>query len=314
MSKVLTLSLNPSLDKTVSVERIVPGQELRAREVRTIAGGKAVNVMRTLRSLDVDAAILGIAGGAAGKRLEELIDAESLSQEWVWSDEETRTNLTIKDRATGRAMRILEPGARVGPKMLRELNRCFRKELCRINAVVFTGSLPPGISPIALTGMIRAARRANVLSALDASGAALAEGLMARPFVVKPNRLEAEEIGGFSLRSQAGWKKALQYFSERSNIVLISLGEEGLIATDSARMFLARGPVRHGLTVGCGDAALAGFLAGFLKGEKFEDCLRLAAACGAANVGARTPGHLSRRLISEIQSRIKVERLPYVHH
>jgi 1-phosphofructokinase family hexose kinase len=242
--------------------------------------------------------------------LEALIGVEGLPQEWIWTDGETRTNMTIVERSSGRASRILEPGPRMTPVVTSMLRRRLLRRFRLLNAVVFTGSLPPGISPKFFADLIRSARRANVLTVLDTSGTALAEGLKARPFLVKPNRAEAETVCGFRIRSRTGVKKALQYFSKRCNIVLISLGKEGLVATDSTRMFWARGPIiRRGLAVGCGDTALAGFLAGFLKGSAFEDCLRLAVACGAANVGAERPGAVKRQRVKDIQARINVKRL-----
>ncbi|NTV29180.1 MAG: 1-phosphofructokinase family hexose kinase [Candidatus Omnitrophica bacterium] len=309
-TKVLAVAFNPSLDKTVCVDRWIRGQEMRCQESVVRPGGKAINVARTLRLLDVDAGVWGVAAGVAGHKLASLLKAEGLEQEWCWTEGETRTNLTVLEQASGRVTRILEPGPRTAAAFCRKASGSFAKYLRCLNAVVFSGSLPPGMPPSTLAGFIRSARQANVLTALDASRAALSAGLRARPFLVKPNRDEAEEFCGFPIRTRAGIIKALGCLAQHSNIVLISLGKDGLAGSDGVRMFWARGPVvRQGATVGCGDAALAGFLSGFLKGDVMENCMRLAVACGTANVGASLPGSAGRRQVNDIYKRVKVERL-----
>jgi 1-phosphofructokinase family hexose kinase len=310
MANIHTIAFNPSLDKLIVVDRLSGSGEVRERDARIVAGGKAVNVARAFQTLGVPAGVFGIAAGASGSTLEEWLGAEKIPQEWLWASGETRTNVTLQDARSGCAVRILESGPRVSSAVLRDFRKTFQKKLGTLNAAVFSGSLPPGISPATFAGFITMARRANVLTALDTSGPALAAGLKARPFIVKPNRAEAEELCGFRIRSIGGIRKALRYLSRYSNIVLISLGEEGLAGSDSARMFLARGPVsRRGLEVGCGDVALAGFLAGFFRGEAFEDCLRSAAACGGVNVGAERPGAFSLRKVRMLTKKINVERL-----
>ncbi len=309
-TKVLAVALNPSLDRTVSVEHLKPGQELRAREVVTSAGGKAVNVARALRSLGMEAGVWGIAAGAAGRRLESILRSEGLPQKWLWTGGETRTNLTVSEGASGRATRILEAGPVVGKALTQALRADLARQLHSLNVLVLSGSLPPGMASGTWAGLISSARSANVLTALDTSGAALRAGIRARPFLVKPNRDEAEDLCGFRVRTRSGLQKALGHLSRYSNIVLISLGPQGLAVSDTVRMFWARGPVRaQGRTVGCGDAALAGFLAGFLKGEHLEECLRLAVASGTANVGAAVPGGICPREVKAVRAKVKVERL-----
>jgi 1-phosphofructokinase family hexose kinase len=310
MSRVVTVALNPSLDKTVCVGRLDVGHELRADRLQTVAGGKAVNVVRMLRTLKVKAEIIGIAAGLGGLQFQELLQGEGIPQEWVLTEGEARVNLTVREERTGRVTRFLEPGPTVRPVDQGTFQELFARRLSRANVVVLSGSLPPGCSSAIYARMIRQAKQANVLTVLDTNGAALASGIKAGPFMIKPNRDEAEALCGFRISGRSGVKKALQYLGRRSNIVLLSLGSDGLAGMDGARMFLARGPVvKSHATVGCGDVALAGFLAGFLKGETFEDCLKLAAACGAANVSAALPGKLALGRVRVFQHKIKVERL-----
>ncbi|MBF0618609.1 MAG: 1-phosphofructokinase family hexose kinase [Candidatus Omnitrophica bacterium] len=289
MSKILAVTCNPSFDKTLLVDIFKPGTEMRVREWRMVPGGKGVNVARGLQALGVSVHAL------------TLCDALPVLP---------RMNTTIMD-AKGVSTRVLEPGPLLDRAQVQKFEAFLKGALQDVNAIVLSGSLPPGMPSDFYARIMKEAQKRHVMTVLDTSGAALTKGLKAGPFIVKPNRDEAEAICGFSLSSDAAVKKALQYFTGRGkNIVLLSLGESGLVGFDGSRIFKARGPViSKGLTVGCGDAALAGFLAGYFKGDAFEDCLRLAVACGAANVGAKMPGAVDTKVVLKFMKQIRINRV-----
>ncbi len=152
--------------------------------------------------------------------------------------------------------------------------------------VVFSGSLPPGFPVTEFTGLVRMARREGAITAVDTSGTALRAAARLGVDIVKPNREEAEALLGFKLSSKPAITKALHTLHGYGiKKVLISLGSKGLAAFDGKYEVLAKVPVvRNGMPVGCGDAALAGFIVALIDGKDLKTCADRAAACGAENM------------------------------
>lgn len=310
MSRVLVVALNLSLDKTLLVDEALLGEETRVKAVRWYSGGKAVNVTRTLRALDVKTMLIGVLAGTTGKLIEENLSSSGFLQEWVYGKGETRTNITLQIQKSKKNVRLLEPGEPLTGAVQNCFKKIFLKNLIETNVAVFSGSLPPATDTGLYARLIHIAQSKHVMTVLDTSGEALREGLKASPFIIKPNRQEAEDVLGYGLSSVKAWKRSLKDLAGYGpRIVLVSLGDEGLIGFDGSRMFMAQGPKCKGLTVGCGDAALAGFLSAFLKGEAFDHCVRFATACGAANVDVGIPGMLNKKKIKSVFLRTRVKQL-----
>ena len=145
------------------------------------------------------------------------------------------------------------------------------------------------------------AQRSGALTVVDTRGAALKAALGSGVDVIKPNRQEAEDVLGFKLSSRAMLRKALRSFVRYGiKKVLISLGRDGIAASDGEEEFLMSTPVvTTGHAVGCGDAALAGFLSMHLKGKDFPVCVAYAAACGHANARANIPGGIIKKNVEQ---------------
>ncbi len=310
MSKVLTVALNPSLDKTLAMDDLIWGEEARVKAAFSYSGGKAVNVARALKVLQTDVTLIGVLAGRTGQLIKEDLSACGFAQEWVFAQGETRTNITLKVAKGGKSSRLIEPGASLTAAVQSRFKKIFLKELLQTNAVVFSGSLPPSVDKSFYASLIRSAQAKHVMTVLDTSGEVLRAGLKASPFIIKPNRQEAEDVLGYNLSSDKALVRGLKELAGHGpRIVLVSLGEKGLAGYDGARMFVASSPERHGNTVGCGDAALAGFISAFLKGDVFDQCVRYAAACGSANVDAKPPGSLDKKKIKSVLLRTRVKQL-----
>ena len=290
MKPILTLTLNPSIDKTICVDKIILGQDVRVRSVHRISGGKGVNMAKALRALD--------------------IPAETIMLGDIFSLADTRVNTTVID-SSSRSMRFLEPGPVLSKKEWKVVVSFVLARLQGIQGLALCGSLPPGAPVDLYARLISAARRKGIDSALDTSGVLLFEGIKRKPWCVKPNREEAEAFCGFKIRSLPAVRKALQMLSGYGMTrVLLSLDEDGLAGFDGRDMMLARLPaVRQGLAVGCGDCALAGFWAASVKGKSFAESLGLAAASGAANVGLDMPGQIAKREVLALRREIRMEKM-----
>ncbi len=300
-SKVLTVTLNPAIDRIVRIEKMLVGRDHCSTAAMALAGGKGVNAARALCALEVPVQATGLCGGVAGDLLTALLTQEGLPHAFVRIAGATRINTTIMDRA-GAVTRVIETGPRVTAGEQRTFMVQLLQQAKACEAVLFCGRLPPGISGAALVRMIAAVKQKVSLVAVDTSGLALKAVLKAGVDIIKPNRAEAEEVLGWHLTSESRVARALDAFLNHGiKNVLISLGQDGLAASNGQEMLWVRvPPVKGGHAVGCGDAALAGFVAGHLAGKPFAACVDQAAACGTANMFAVIPGGISRNIIRKL--------------
>ncbi len=288
---VLTVTLNPAVDRTVDGPR-----------VKLSAGGKGINVSRALKALGVESVVTGFAGGKTGDFIRSALKEERISGRLVRIRGASRQNLTVIGRG-GKITRRIEKGPAVSTEEFRKFKKVFEKLLRGRRYVVFSGANANGLKDSAYAELIRIAKKNGVMTALDTRDAALKEGLKAKPDIVKPNIKEARYICG---------KAPLECLRDKgARTVLLTMGKAGAAATDGRDTAIARPPkVRAVNDVGCGDAFLAGFIAYRLKGKDFKESVRAATAAGAANAAAKAacvvPGSFKRQDFLEILRRTDV--------
>lgn len=281
---VVTVTLNPALDRTVEVEGLRVGGTNRAAVVRVDPGGKGLNVARVARRLGLRAIALGFVGEENSHVFHRVLAREDVEDRLLEVPGETRTNLKVLDRLTGTETEINDTGFRVAPEYLERLVARLDETLEGCGALVVTGSLPPGVPADFYGRLIGRARQAGVLTVLDASGEALLRGLEAGPGAVKPNRAELEEVAGAPLDDLNAVHEAAKGLRVAgAGWVLVSLGAEGaLLVTPEGSWYGAAPPVTAGSTVGAGDSMVAAMVHGFLTGLAPQEILRRALAAGAA--------------------------------
>ncbi|HZU56411.1 MAG TPA: 1-phosphofructokinase [Actinocrinis sp.] len=288
---IVTLTLNPSLDRTLEVDALRRGEVLRAASVHLDPGGKGVNVARALLANGVGSRAVIPCGGAEGEQLVLLLAEESVHTVAVPIASRTRSNVTLVE-ADGAVTKVNEPGA---PLTAAEFDAVAAAVLgCAGTAdwVVMCGSLPPDVPVDVYAGLTAQFAAAGIRVAVDTSGPALLSAVAAGPDLVKPNRDELAEAVGAPLTEVGEVIEAAQTLRERgAGAVLASLGADGALLVDDDGVLLAQGTqIEPRSTVGAGDALLAGFLAGGARGEK---ALVEAVAWGGAAVGlpgSRMPG------------------------
>jgi tagatose 6-phosphate kinase len=288
---ILTITLNPAIDRIIRHDRALPSDVL-------LAGGKGVNVARAAKALGVSVRAIGVAGGSAGHLLGELLDQERIAHAFSPIEGATRTNVTTVGK-NGSVRRKVEPGPRMTKKERDAFALVCGCEIRRSSAVVFSGSLPLKFPVKEFASMLAQAQASGVITVVDTRGSALQTALDLGVDIIKPNREEAEDVLGFKLSSRAMIRKALRTFIGYGiKKVLISLGKDGLAASDGQKGLLVSLPVvTTGHAVGCGDAALAGFLSAHFKGKDLGGCAAYAAACGYANARADVPGGIIKKNI-----------------
>src|SRR5438067_6735275 len=193
---IITVTLNAAIDKSLAVPNFRLGRRHRTVEQRTMAGGKGVNIARTLEALGQPVIATGSAGGTTGTNIVEELTEESILNDFVRIREESRTNTSVLDPTKGEQTEINERGPAVSEREL-ELFHDKLLYLARGAAiVVFAGSLPRGVEPDVYAFLIRELERSEVMTVIDTDGEPLRQAVRAEPDVVSPNVLEAEELVG----------------------------------------------------------------------------------------------------------------------
>jgi len=287
---IATVTLNPSLDRTITVYGLVVDEINRWNSSRLYAGGKGIDVSRAIHAMGGTTIAYGFIGGPDGRAVEILLDEEGVPYSFTPIAQETRTNFIITDTNTGQMTSIDAPGPRISRK---EFER-FRRKMTRIqpspNLVVVGGSIPRGISTNIYYEVVMTAKSYRVKTVLDAEGQWLVGGIKAKPYLIKPNVREAEELLKVELPTEeAIIKAALNFIEMGVEIAVISRGKDGIIAATDKRIIKAVPPsVKVRSTVGAGDCAIAGLTLKLAYGEPLVEACRLAVAMGTAAV--LTPG------------------------
>ena len=202
---IVTVTLNPTLDKTLSVPALRPGEVHRARFLRQDIGGKGINVSRVrCAALGVASIPIGFLGGATGRAMRDGLVAQGYDARFVEVPGETRQNLTLLDEASGVYTKINEPGPTVGPEHLAALHALVAAMAAPGDLWALCGSLPPGAPADFYADLVTAVQARGAAAILDTSETALRLGLTARPAGIKPNSEEAAQALGQAVSSDDG--------------------------------------------------------------------------------------------------------------
>ena len=312
---LVCVSANPAIDRRLQVESIAVGEVNRAVSVRPFPGGKAAHVAMVAKALAQDVTWVGFLGGATGEECETGLLALGIPLTVVRTRANTRANLEIIAR-DGTVTEILEPGGSVTDGEVERLLSACRDifaESAEGSQVALSGSLPPGAPPDFYAELIRLAHVYGCRVLVDTSGEALRQALAAAPDLVKPNRAEATWFAGRPVtNSMAAIEVAHEMIHAGAGSVAVSLGPDGMTwerAGNSARLMARPPAIETRSTVGCGDAALAGFAVAYARGLSDQDALSLAVACGTANCLAESPGLVDPIAVDRIFQQISVEPL-----
>ena len=287
---IVTVTLNPSLDRTLEIDSLQRGGVLRTATPTLEAGGKGVNVTRALVANGVASVAVLPVGGGEGAELGRLLDAAGVSARYVPTLGRTRNNITIAE-ADGTVTKLNEPGSALSADELAALVGIVGSTVSAGDWVVVSGSVPPEFSAVELEALTASLADRDVNLAIDTSGDALVASLAARPRLIKPNRSELADVAGRPLGSISEVIDAAKGVRDLGvEIVLVSLGSDGAVLVGPAGVVVGESHVeRPRSTVGAGDCFLAGFLSKFSVDETDVDgALLEALAWGAA--AASLPG------------------------
>jgi 6-phosphofructokinase 2 len=308
---IATVTLNPSLDRTVTVADLVIDEANRWTSLREDPGGKGINVSRVVHELGGETVAYGFIGGTAGETLKRLLRKQGVPFDFTTIKGEIRSNFIITNLKTNRQTRIDAPGPHISRQELAELVDKLRGMRTTPDFLVFAGSVPPGIPDDIYRRLILEAKNHGIKTVLDSDRQWLKEGIKAKPYIVKPNVYETEELLGIELRDEASVIKAAETLvKDDIQIVAISRGKTGMIVATREKIIKATPPrVRTRSTVGAGDSAVAGLVLKLSQGYSLEEACRWAVAAGTA--ATLTPGtELCRRKdVERLLPEVRVETL-----
>ncbi len=307
---IITVTLNAAIDKSLSVPNFRLGRRHRTVEQRTMAGGKGVNIARTLKVLGQPVIATGFAGGATGTHIVEQLTDEAILNDFVRIREESRTNTSVLDPTSGEQTEINERGPSVSEREV-ELFADKLLYLARGAAiVVFAGSLPRGVTPEIYASLIHDLARMEVTTVIDTDGEPLHHAVRAEPDVVSPNVLEAEELVGHEFAGEEERSMAVREIAAlgpREAIMTLADGCFAQVLVDG-RPSLKRARIEPREPVakrGSGDAFLAGYVAARYESRPPDQCLRFGVACGAESTTRLGAGLIdpreARRLMGEVE-------------
>jgi 1-phosphofructokinase len=291
---IVTLTPNPSVDRTVSVDALDRGAVMRATASREDPGGKGINVSRALALNGTPTAAVLPVGGAYGRLMLTLLEPLGLDVRPVPISEPIRANIAVVE-PDGTTTKVNEQGPALQPDEIEALRRTVLDASTEATWVVCCGSLPPGVPDDFYAALVRRAHEAGLKVAVDSSGAPMTEALAAAPDLIKPNRIELAEAVGRELGTVGAVVAAARdLIASGVGTVVVSLGRDGALLVDADRIVHAAASISRPLsTVGAGDSLLAGYLHGVHAGEEPAAALARAVAFGAAAVmlpGSEMPG------------------------
>ena len=308
---IVTVTLNPSVDRTIVVEALRRGEVIRATASRVDPGGKGINVSRALTGHGLKTRAVVALGGPEGAHLEGLLAAAGIEVLPVRIDGSIRSNVTVVE-PDGTTTKLNEPGARLTPGEVALVVEATVGACADADWLVASGSLPPGAPDHLYADLARRVGATRARVAVDTSGTALAASLAAHPHLVKPNIEELADCVGRALPTLGDAIAACHALRDAgAGAVLASLGSAGAILVDDDGVTHACAPATVPVSsVGAGDALLAGFLA---AGGEGTDALVEAVAWGAAAVtlpGSRMPAPSDLRREAVVVDRRPASGLP----
>lgn len=306
---ILTVTLNPAVDKTYTADSLILGQVNRMQSAVNIAGGKGINVTKILRQYGCRTAACGLLGGYTGLFIDGHMREIGTDCRFTKIEGETRSNINViaKD---GYVTEILEPGPEISESELKSFIDSYKEAVKECECIVMSGSAAKSIPADIYKRLIVIGNECGKKCILDTSGEALRCGIEAHPYMIKPNHKELEYLIGHKLTDIEEIIKAAEKLRCGGiELVVVSMGSRGLLSISETQALWARAPfVKAVNTVGCGDSVVASYAMSFIKGEDIYTSLKRAAATAAANAATLRSGEFSAELAEELFDEIQIER------
>ena len=288
---IYTVTLNPAIDYIIKMQEFQKGEINRSQEEAIIPGGKGINVSIVLKELGIDSVALGWISGFVGEEIEKRVKKYGIATDFIRiKGQESRINVKIVTPEQETAINCI--GQEVNQNDIEKLYEQIRKigNNKESDWIILSGSVPKGVDEAIYEEICKILNEKNVKIIVDTTGAFLLNTLKYKPFLIKPNRHELEEIFNTKISSKDGAIEYAKKLKEKgAKNVLISLGKDGAILVDENNETYKTDAINGGKrisTVGAGDSVIAGFVAGYQKYENYENALKMGMAAGAATANS----------------------------
>ena len=291
MSKIVTLTLNPALDKSTIVDRIVASEKLRCERPIFHPGGGGVNVSRALKKLGYDSLAIYTAGGPEGSLFEELLNKEAISQQIIPISDRTRENFMVVNSTTNEQFRFGMPGPELVEAEYLRVEKIIEQLPGSVQYLIASGSLPLGVPDDFYGRLAKIAKSKNIRFICDTSGPALEHALNEGVFFVKPNVSELYELSGKNIAygNEVNEMATELISNKKAEYVAVSLGGKGAVIVSEEASYHAIPPASQvRSTIGAGDSMVAGLIIGFSQNESIDEVIKKGVSAGTAatmNVG-----------------------------
>lgn len=308
---IVTVTMNPAIDKTIEIDRLNRGNLNRIEKIEYDAGGKGINVSKTIHELGGESIATGFLGGNAGRVIEEVLDSRGIKHDFVWVEGETRTNTKVCEQ-DGTVTELNEKGPEITPEQLTNLLEKL-DDLAADNVLfILAGSIPGNMEKDIYARIIERVHKKGAKVLLDADGELFRKGLEQKPDMIKPNQWEIEELQGFShgVSDKELINVAEKMQKDGIDTVVISLGKNGALFV--LENYVAKGmPLKVDVhsTVGAGDAMVAAMAYSFEKKMEPRETARLCMAVSAGavmTVGTKPP---EKQLVKQLMKQVILEEV-----
>ena len=280
---IYTVTFNPALDYILELDKLEIGKIQKSKTELILPGGKGINASTVLTNLEIDNIALGYKAGFVGAELERLLRNMKVKTDFIDLEEgNSRINVKISGEEE---TAINTNGPQISENKILELLEKL-KTLNENDYLVLSGSIPSSIKDDIYEKICSIVKKQNVKIVVDATKNLLVQALKYNPFLIKPNNEELGEIFGVEIHTKEDayvYGKKLKEMGAQN--VLVSMGKIGAALIDEAgqEYFIKSPEGKRVNTVGSGDSMVAGFIAGFLKYNNYNDALRMGVSAGSAS-------------------------------
>jgi len=301
---------NTAIDRLVMLDALALGEVQRATTVRSYPGGKGVHVAQTIAALGEPVQLVGLVDTTHRNFIARRMSERGVLFHGVEIKDDLRQCLALRER-DGRITEVLDPGPMLSSSTREQLLHTLGRAIDASDALVLSGSLPRGFEADTYAQIVRQAGRNGLPCLVDASGEALRLVTDAAPYLIKPNRDEATQLAGHPVDSVEQAAVLARVLAERGVArPVVTLGSLGAVGFDGEATWHASLALEQcANTVGSGDCFVAGLAVARQRGLPFDEVLRLAVACGAANAMNEETGFVERWVVQSLLADVRVERI-----
>lgn len=308
---IVTVTMNPAIDKTVDIDQLECGGLNRIKHVELDAGGKGINVSKTIHELGGNSIATGFIAGNTGKVIQNVMEEWQIQNDFIEVSGETRTNTKVFEKS-GELTELNEPGPVVSEADIQALLEKLDGYAAEGTLFVLAGSVPSGVEKDIYGKIIERVHRKGAKVLLDADGELFAKALEAKPDIIKPNRVELEQYAAmdYIASEQELVLIAEKLMKKGIGMVVVSMGKRGAIFLKEEYRVKCQGlKVKAHSTVGAGDAMVAGLSYAWDQKMSMEDTVKMCMAVSAGavtTIGTKPP---AREVVDSLMDQVEIEKI-----